>query len=96
MAENKIKIFYRSPAFRACADEYYNLRGGLCESCLKNESRYTQGVWITHRVPLSNLDLMKPEVCMNWDNMLLLCPDCWNKRKWGARIPHPPRGVAII
>lgn len=51
----------------------------MCEDCLKR-GIYTPGVEVHHIEELTLLNIHRPEVTLNPENLVLLCRDCHKAR----------------
>ena len=69
------KDFYNSQAWKNCRKAYIKSVGGLCERCLE-KNLYIPGEIVHHRIPLTPEVINKPEVALNWANLMLLCRKC--------------------
>ena len=98
MAKAFAKRFYSSKAWQDCRNEYAKRAHHLCEDCLRR-GIYRPGEIVHHKIELDPVNIEKPEIALNFDNLELLCRDChaarhdqcggrWaevNKRKRDAR-----------
>ena len=70
--------FYTSPAWKRCARGYRRSVGGLCEECRRN-GRITPAAEVHHKIKLTPENINKPEIALNWRNLIALCKDCHMK-----------------
>ena len=70
--------FYKSQAWMRCARSYRRSVGGLCERCRKN-SRIVPAEEVHHKIHLTPENINKPEIALNWQNLVALCKDCHMK-----------------
>lgn len=75
MAREFAKQFYSSKVWQDCRDTYSKRVGHLCEECLK-KGIYTPGVIVHHIEELTPLNIERPEVALNFENLELLCRSC--------------------
>ena len=68
-------VFYSSWAWRKCAKSYKDSVGGLCERCLQR-GLITPADEVHHKIRLTQENVNKPEIALNWDNLQALCADC--------------------
>ena len=67
--------FYTSKAWVRCARGYRRSVGGLCERC-KAKGLIVPAEEVHHKIHLSPENINRPEITMNWRNMIALCKDC--------------------
>ena len=70
--------FYTSPAWKKCARSYRRSVGGLCERCRKR-GLIVPAVEVHHKIHLTPENINKPEIALNWRNLIALCKDCHMK-----------------
>ena len=75
MATGAQAAFYRTDAWRQCAEAYKRSVGGLCEKCYAR-GKIIPGEFVHHKIHLNNQNVHDPEVTLNWENLELLCRDC--------------------
>ena len=75
MAKDFAKGFYSSKTWQDCRNEYAKKALHLCENCLR-KGIYKPGVIVHHVEELTPLNIQRPEVTLNFDNLELLCRDC--------------------
>lgn len=75
MARDFAKDFYNSPAWKKCRVAYAKSVRNLCERCLA-KGIYRPGVIVHHKKHLTPENIYNPAVCLNFDNLELLCRDC--------------------
>ena len=75
MAKPFARQFYSSKAWQDCRNEYAKRRHHLCENCLRR-GIYRPGTIVHHKIELDPVNIEKPEVALNFDNLELLCRDC--------------------
>lgn len=89
MAKAFARRFYSSKAWQTCRNEYAARRQFLCEDCLRR-GIYKPGVIVHHKIELDPINIEKPEVALNFDNLELLCRECHAERhnltggRWAA------------
>ena len=79
MAREFARKFYSSAAWQSCRNNYSAMRGHLCEDCLRR-GIYRPGVEVHHIEELTPLNIHRPEVTLNYDNLVLLCRECHKAR----------------
>ena len=67
--------FYTSPAWKRCARSYRRSVGGLCERCRKR-GLIVPAEEVHHKIRLTPENINRPEVALNWQNLIALCKDC--------------------
>lgn len=67
--------FYKSQAWKQCRAAFVKSKGGLCERCY-SRGEYKAGVIVHHKIHLTPENIKDPDVCLNWNNLELLCRDC--------------------
>ena len=75
MSKAFARTFYDSPAWKRTRRAYASSVGGLCERCLRS-GRYTAGVIVHHKKPLTPENIQDPHVALDWSNLELVCRDC--------------------
>ena len=70
--------FYVSPAWKHCARGYRAAVGGLCERC-KAKGLIVPAEEVHHKIKLTPANINRPEVALNWGNLIALCKDCHMK-----------------
>ena len=75
MAKPYAKRFYSSKAWQDCRNEYAKRRHHLCENCLRR-GIYRPGTIVHHKIELDPVNIERPEITLNFDNLELLCRDC--------------------
>jgi len=79
MAREFARKFYSSAAWQSCRNNYSAMRRHLCEDCMKR-GVIKQGVEVHHIEELTPLNIHRPEVTLNYDNLILLCRECHKAR----------------
>ena len=79
MAKPYARKFYSSKAWQDCRNEYAKRRNHLCEDCLRR-GIYRPGEIVHHKIELDPVNIERPEVALNFDNLELLCRECHAKR----------------
>lgn len=72
------RAFYKSKAWQDCREAYIQSVHGLCERCL-SKGLYIPGKIVHHKILLTPENINNPDICLNWENLELLCQDCHNK-----------------
>ena len=67
--------FYTSPAWKRCARSYRRSVGDLCERC-KKRGLIVPAAEVHHKIHLTPENINRPEVALNWRNLIALCKDC--------------------
>lgn len=75
MAKPFARKFYSSKAWQDCRNEYAKRAHHLCENCLR-KGIYKPGTIVHHKIELDPVNIERPEVALNFDNLELLCRDC--------------------
>ena len=70
--------FYSSQAWRKCANAYKRSVGGLCEKC-RRRGRINVAEEVHHKIHLTPENINRPEITLNWKNLIALCKDCHKK-----------------
>lgn len=97
MAKDFAKAFYSSKRWQECRNRYAQSVGWLCEDCLKR-GIYTPGIEVHHIEELTPMNIHRPEVTLNFDNLVLLCRDCHkarHKHRQSRRYTIAPNGEVI-
>ena len=92
--------FYESHTWKRCARAYRRSVGDLCERC-KARGLIVPAEEVHHKIHLSPANINRPEITMNWRNLIALCKDChmkehrkekrWNVDEDGAvTLKDPP------
>ena len=68
-------VFYTSWAWRKCKESYKIAVGGLCERC-KSRGLIVPAEEVHHKIKLTPKNINRPEITMNWANLIALCEDC--------------------
>ena len=72
MAKPFARQFYSSKAWQDCRNEYAKRRHHLCENCLRR-GIYKPGTIVHHKIELDPINIERPEIALNFDNLELLC-----------------------
>ena len=93
--------FYTSPAWKKCARSYRASVGGLCERC-RDRGLIVPCEEVHHKIKLTPANINRPEVALNWANLVALCKDCHmevhrKQKRWtvdadGNVTPRDPPG----
>lgn len=75
MAREFAKTFYQSDAWVACRRAYLAKVGGMCERCAAKGLAVPAEI-VHHKVPLDAHNIRRPDVALNFDNLMALCRDC--------------------
>lgn len=75
MARAFAKKFYSSKAWQDCRNAYAKKAHYLCENCLR-KGIYKPGEIVHHLIELDPVNIERPEIALNFDNLELLCRDC--------------------
>lgn len=67
--------FYTSWTWRKCKESYKVSIGGLCERC-RAKGIIKPVDEVHHKIHLTPQNINKPEIALNWDNLIALCTDC--------------------
>ena len=70
--------FYTSPAWKRCARSYRASVGGLCERC-RDRGLIVPCEEVHHKIKLTPANINRPEIALNWSNLVALCKDCHMK-----------------
>ena len=79
MARPFAKAFYKSAEWQRCREAYAQSVHYLCEDCLKR-GIYRPGVIVHHIEELTPFNIHRPEVTLNFDNLIALCKECHKAR----------------
>lgn len=72
-------VFYSSPTWKRCARGYRASVNGLCEDCLKR-GMIVPAEEVHHKIKLTPANINRPEVALNWANLIALCKQCHIKK----------------
>ena len=75
MAKAFARKFYSSKAWQDCRNEYAKRQHYLCENCLR-KGIYRPGVIVHHKIEIDPVNIERPEITLNFDNLELLCREC--------------------
>lgn len=75
---NKLNSFYKSDAWIRCRREYKN-KVYYCEIC-SIKGNVVKGDYVLHKRPLKRNEYYNADVSLDFDNLILLCKDCYSKR----------------
>ena len=67
------KAFYNSEAWKKCRESYLKKQCYICERC------GAPAVCVHHKIRVNASTLQKPEVLLNFDNLVALCFACHQK-----------------
>ena len=67
--------FYKSTAWMKCARAYRRSVGGLCERC-RAKGLIVPAEEVHHKIHLTPENINRPEIALNWRNLVALCKDC--------------------
>ena len=67
--------FYVSQAWIKCARAYKRSVSGLCERC-RAQGKIVPCEEVHHKIKLTPENIKRPEVALNWANLIALCKDC--------------------
>ena len=99
MAREFARNFYSSSAWQDCRNEYMKCAGYLCEDCLR-KGIYTPAREVHHIEELTPENIHRPEVTLNFDNLVALCRECHkarhNNKHKGRRYLFGENGEIII
>ena len=84
MAREFSRKFYSSKQWQDCRNEYMKCAGYLCEDCLKR-GIYKPGTEVHHVEELTPRNIHRPEVTLNFDNLVCLCRECHKARHKGQK-----------
>lgn len=79
MAQAFSKQFYSSAAWQSCRNEYMKRAHYLCEDCMKR-GIYKPAKEVHHIEELTPDNIHRPEVALNFDNLVALCKECHKAR----------------
>ena len=82
MSKPYARQFYSSKEWQDCRNDYGTRHSWLCEDCLER-GRYTPGIEVHHIEELKPWNINRPEVTLNFDNLVLLCRECHKARHKG-------------
>ena len=90
--------FYKSREWAACREAYLTKVGRLCEECLK-DGRITPAVIVHHKQPLTDDNVLDPDVALGSQNLEAVCVQCHNdiheKRKTRYTVDELGRVTAV-
>ena len=70
--------FYVLQKWIRCARGYRNAVGGLCERC-RAKGLIVPAEEVHHKIKLTPDNINRPEIALNWSNLIALCKDCHMK-----------------
>ena len=73
--DERIDSFYTRQAWRKCATAYRRSVGGLCEKC-RQSGLIVPAEEVHHKIKLTPETINRPEIALNWQNLIALCKDC--------------------
>lgn len=79
--------FYNSTSWRALRNAYAKSAKHLCEDCLA-KGLTEAGVIVHHINPITPDNIHDTSVTLNWDNLVLLCRSCHEKRHRGVELRY--------
>ena len=79
MAKDFSRQFYSSAAWQTCRNEYMKRAHWLCEDCLLR-GVYKPAREVHHIEELTPMNIHRPEVTLNFDNLRALCRECHKAR----------------
>ena len=82
MAKEFARSFYSSAAWQSCRNEYMKQAHYLCEDCMKR-GIYKPAKEVHHIEELTPENIHRPEVVLNFENLVALCKEC-HKARHGA------------
>lgn len=94
MAKEYARAFYSSKAWQDCRNEYAKRRNHLCEDCLRR-GIYRPGEIVHHKIELDPVNIERPEITLNFDNLELLCRVCHDKRHTNNHKPNGGRWAEV-
>ena len=99
MSKQFSRQFYSSKTWQDCRNNYGAMRGWLCEDCLKR-GIYKPGKEVHHIEELTPMNIHRPEIALNFDNLVLLCKECHkarhNDKTKGRRYTIGENGEVIV
>ena len=72
MKKHKTDSFFKSEAWKICKANYLQLKGGLCEECLKLGIQ-TPATEVRHRKPITEYNMNDASVTLDYNNLMCLC-----------------------
>lgn len=75
MISKKLKFFYNSKDWLQLSDHIRKTSFHICHDCGKPNSKE-----VHHIQPVTESNVMDPNITLNPDNLVLLCNDCHNRR----------------
>ena len=79
MAKDFAEGFYGRAAWRKLATEYRK-KVCFCERCTKRGILGIPGEIVHHKIELDPINIHRPEIALNFENLELLCRECHAKR----------------
>lgn len=79
MARKFARSFYSSAAWQSCRNEYMKCAHYLCEDCMAR-GIYTPAKEVHHIEELTPMNIHRPEVSLNFNNLIALCKECHKAR----------------
>ena len=97
MAREFARQFYSSAAWQACRNEYMKRAHYLCEDCMKR-GIYKPAKEVHHIEELTPENIYRPEISLNFDNLVALCKECHKARHKtrNARFTFGENGEVIL
>ena len=71
--------FYKSKSWQRCRAGFIQMKGGLCEDCLK-QGLVVPGEIVHHKTPITQANINDPAITLNYANLQLLCRQCHAKQ----------------
>ena len=99
MAREFARQFYSGKAWQDCRNEYMKCAHYLCEDCMAR-GIYTPAKEVHHIEELTPMNIHRPEVSLNFNNLVALCKECHkarhNKKNKGQRYSFGKNGEIIL
>lgn len=74
MANPKLKYFYNSLAWKKLSSKIRKQKFYTCEKCGAINSKE-----VHHIIPITELNVINPNITLNESNLMLLCNECHNE-----------------
>ena len=79
MSRQFARQFYSSKAWQDCRNEYMKRAHYLCEDCMRR-GIYKPAKEVHHIEELTPENIYRPEVSLNFNNLIALCKECHKAR----------------
>ena len=90
---NKPNSFYKTDAWKMCRRAYKN-KVFYCENC-SAKGLMIEGDYVSHKRPLQKAEYYNSDISLNFDNLILLCKECYDKAHKRKDQKQSKKGIQI-